>query len=80
MADQQASLLTERFASIQPIPRAGLPDDVARGALYLASDASGFVNCADLLIDGGLITGTRFSVAAATRKEMQDALQAYAQS
>jgi NAD(P)-dependent dehydrogenase (short-subunit alcohol dehydrogenase family) len=79
IADQQASLLTERFAKLQPIPRAGLPDDIARGALYLASDASGFVNGTDLLIDGGLITGTRFSVATAGRKEMQDALRPNAQ-
>jgi NAD(P)-dependent dehydrogenase (short-subunit alcohol dehydrogenase family) len=79
IADQQAGMLTERFAKLQPIPRAGLPDDIAHGALYLASDASGFVNGTDLLIDGGLITGTRFSVGAAARKEMQDALRANAQ-
>ncbi len=74
-ADRQAGMLEERLAKLQPIPRAGLPDDIARGALYLASDASGFVNGADLLIDGGLTSGTRFSVAAAGRKEMQDALR-----
>jgi NAD(P)-dependent dehydrogenase (short-subunit alcohol dehydrogenase family) len=75
VADQQAGQLAVRFAKQQPIPRAGLPDDIARGALYLASDASSFVNGTDLLIDGGMITGTRFSVATAGRKEMQDALR-----
>lgn len=75
VADRQASQLRERFAKQQPIPRAGLPDDIARGALYLASDASSFVNGTDLLIDGGMITGTRFSVATAGRREMQDALR-----
>jgi NAD(P)-dependent dehydrogenase (short-subunit alcohol dehydrogenase family) len=79
VADQQADQLTERFAKQQPIPRAGLPDDIARGALYLASDAASFVNGTDLLIDGGMITGTRFSVATAGRREMQEALRKAAQ-
>jgi NAD(P)-dependent dehydrogenase (short-subunit alcohol dehydrogenase family) len=60
LADSQTDLLTGRFAKSQPIPHAGMPDDIARGALHLASDASSFVNGIDLLIDGGMITGTRF--------------------
>ncbi|MFM9884034.1 MAG: SDR family NAD(P)-dependent oxidoreductase [Burkholderiales bacterium] len=33
--------------------RLGLPEEIARGALYLASDASSFMTGADLLVDGG---------------------------
>ena len=33
--------------------RLGRPDEIARAALYLASDASAFVTGSDLLIDGG---------------------------
>ena len=35
--------------------RPGEPDEIAAGALYLASDESSFVTATDLLIDGGYI-------------------------
>jgi NAD(P)-dependent dehydrogenase (short-subunit alcohol dehydrogenase family) len=76
VADAQTALLTKSFSLAQPIPRAGMPEDIARGALYLASDASGFVAGQDLLIDGGLISGTRFSQSTAGRAEIQKALLA----
>lgn len=75
IADQQAPVLAERFRSMQPIPRAGQPEDIAQGALYLASDASSFVNGIDLLIDGGLLTGNRFSAGAASRQEWYEVLR-----
>jgi NAD(P)-dependent dehydrogenase (short-subunit alcohol dehydrogenase family) len=52
-ADQVANVLKERFATIQPIPRAGVPEDIARAAVFLASDGSGFVNGQDIVIHGG---------------------------
>jgi NAD(P)-dependent dehydrogenase (short-subunit alcohol dehydrogenase family) len=36
-----------------PIGRLGQAEEIARGALYLASDASSFMTGSDLLIDGG---------------------------
>ena len=36
-----------------PLARLGQPEDVAYGALYLASDESSFVTGAELVIDGG---------------------------
>jgi cyclopentanol dehydrogenase len=36
-----------------PIPRLGQPEDVAFGALYLASDEASFVTGSELVIDGG---------------------------
>jgi NAD(P)-dependent dehydrogenase (short-subunit alcohol dehydrogenase family) len=38
-----------------PIGRLGQPDEIANGALFLASSASSFMTGADLLIDGGYI-------------------------
>ncbi|MFL5001993.1 MAG: SDR family oxidoreductase, partial [Xanthobacteraceae bacterium] len=35
------------------IGRLGTPDEIAAGAVFLASDQSGFMTGADLLIDGG---------------------------
>jgi len=40
-----------------PLGRLGTPEDVAYGALYLASDESSFVTGVDLVIDGGVTTG-----------------------
>jgi meso-butanediol dehydrogenase/(S,S)-butanediol dehydrogenase/diacetyl reductase len=36
-----------------PSTRLGLPSDIATAALYLASDAAGFINGHNLVIDGG---------------------------
>jgi len=75
-ADRATHELMDRFAAAQPIPRAGLPDDIARAALYLASDASSFVNGHDLVVDGGMITGTRFTQTVAGRTALYAALKA----
>ena len=49
------------LTSAQPIRRAGLPDDIAEAALFLASDASSFVNGHALVVDGGLTGGRQWS-------------------
>ncbi len=41
------------LAALHPLGRIGRPEDVAWGALYLASDESSFVTGSELVIDGG---------------------------
>ena len=45
--------LKGNLAKATTLPSAGLAEDIAEGALFLASDAGRFVNCHDLVIDGG---------------------------
>jgi NAD(P)-dependent dehydrogenase (short-subunit alcohol dehydrogenase family) len=40
-----------------PLRRVGAPEDVARAALFLASDAASFVTGAALVVDGGFVSG-----------------------
>lgn len=61
VADQMAARVAENAASVQPIPKAGLPDDIAQAALYLASDASSFVTGTHMVVDGGITVGGRHS-------------------
>jgi NAD(P)-dependent dehydrogenase (short-subunit alcohol dehydrogenase family) len=45
------------FKNIQAIPRAGLPEDVAKAVLFLANEESDFVNGEALQVDGGIGRG-----------------------
>ncbi|MCR5885467.1 SDR family oxidoreductase [Rhizobacter sp. J219] len=47
--------LQQNLAHATPTPRSGLADDIANAALFLASDEGSFVNCHDLVVDGGRI-------------------------
>src|SRR5262245_1283861 len=60
-ADELAEEMKQVFAKVQPIPRAGVPDDIAQCVLWLASDRSSFVNAVDIVVDGGLIGGAMFT-------------------
>ena len=78
VADRTADGLKERFATFQPLPRAGLTDDIAQAALYLASDAGSFVTGQDLVVDGGVVAGSRWSQLLKTRAGMAEEMKARA--
>jgi NAD(P)-dependent dehydrogenase (short-subunit alcohol dehydrogenase family) len=47
----------QRMARMQPIPRAGHPEDIAAMALFLASDEADWITGTAMVVDGGINTG-----------------------
>ncbi len=75
-AEKTAPKMREFFAIAQPIKRSGMPEDIARCALYLASDESSFVNGIDIVIDGGLIGGRHWTPQQQALEAMRQAVGA----
>ena len=59
--EEALALVRERLAMLQPIPRSGMPDDIANTALWLASDEASFVTGQAIVVDGGLTAGGRWA-------------------
>lgn len=57
LADQTLETVQTAFNDLQPIPRAGMPADIAEAALFFASDGSSFVTGQSMAVDGGLTAG-----------------------
>jgi len=74
LADQVVEPVKQVLAGMQPIPRSGVPQDIAEAALWLASDASSFVNGHALVVDGGLTTGRRWSSMRAGAEQLRATL------
>jgi NAD(P)-dependent dehydrogenase (short-subunit alcohol dehydrogenase family) len=54
-ADRVTGVVADLFETVQEIPRAGLPQDIAQTAAFLASDAASWITGQDLAVDGGFI-------------------------
>ena len=52
MFPDQAQVAAD-MARLQSLPRRGLPEDIANGVVFLASDAASFITGQTLNIDGG---------------------------
>ena len=68
---------SDAFIDFQPIPRAGLPEDIANLAIYLASDESTFVTGQDFIIDGGLLAGRPLDLASQSFKKINSSLKSF---
>jgi len=71
---EKMPLLNQALAMVQPIRRAGQPEDIARAALWLASDAASFVSGHALVVDGALSGGRGWSEAQAGMEMLRAAL------
>jgi NAD(P)-dependent dehydrogenase (short-subunit alcohol dehydrogenase family) len=60
-AEKTPAVMREVTKTAQPIPRAGLPEDIAHAAVFLASDESSFINGHDLVVDGAITGGRNWS-------------------
>jgi NAD(P)-dependent dehydrogenase (short-subunit alcohol dehydrogenase family) len=53
LTSRQTADVIAKIVSTVPMGRMGEPDEVAKAALYLASDDSSFVTGVELFVDGG---------------------------
>lgn len=50
--------IRDYFSALQPMGRMGVPEEIADGVLFLASDKSKFITGTELLIDGGWLAAS----------------------
>jgi len=55
LTEAQAPEINEYVISMTPMGRAGRPEEIAAGCVFLASDESSFVTGSELVIDGGYL-------------------------
>jgi NAD(P)-dependent dehydrogenase (short-subunit alcohol dehydrogenase family) len=74
--ERAADAAKDIYAGMQPIPRAGAPEDIAQAAVFLAGDGSSFVNGHDFVVDGGFTITKGWSRAVAGRAEVAKRIKA----
>jgi len=57
LTDPALIALRDQVLALQPIPRMGEADEVARLVMFLASDDSSFSTGSEFVVDGGSVTG-----------------------
>jgi len=68
-SDELIEKVLPSFSKTQAIPRAGIPDDIAQMACWLAGDRSTFVTGQAMVVDGGLIGGLKWEDQPSFQKE-----------
>ena len=59
-SEQQIEALRKNAADLHPLGRVGEPEEIAKAALWLASNDSSFVTGQALAVDGGVTAGRRW--------------------
>jgi len=59
-AERALGAIADLFTTVQLIPRAGITDEIARAAVFLASDAASFITGQGIVVDGGLVPLGKF--------------------
>ncbi len=72
-AEKSVDAVKAGLAKLQPVPRAGITDDIANAAVFLASDQSSFINGHNLVVDGGLVGGRMWTAQQAGLAGMKQA-------
>ncbi len=73
-AETTVGVMEMALSDVAPMKRSGQPLDVAECALWLAGDASSFVNGQAIAVDGGLVTGPTYRSSRARTESMVGAL------
>lgn len=72
-AEKSIEIVKLGLAGMQPIPRAGLSEDIAAAAVFLASDDSTFITGHNLVVDGGVTGGRGWTVQQESLNQMREA-------
>jgi NAD(P)-dependent dehydrogenase (short-subunit alcohol dehydrogenase family) len=72
--DQSVNLMKGALAALHPLGRSGLPEDIARAALWLAGDESSFVTGQALVVDGGITAGRAWPESRALGAQIRELL------
>ena len=86
LPDNEADETSEKMAELMgnnkntPIPRAGMTDDIAYAAVFLASAEGSFINSHNLVVDGGVMGGRPWTAQQEGRARLHNTLVEHAKS